>query len=129
MNANGLPLAYHTTNMNKVVVLLTDGYNTIDNLAHGGYWFLGDNRAGSTNGTTAVNNLDTRTLEVCTAMKAQGIYIYTIALGTDTDATSLALLQNCATSGDYYFNSPSTTQLNAIFSTIAGSLSHLRVSK
>jgi len=89
MNANGLPLAYHTTNMNKVVVLLTDGYNTIDNLAHGGYWFLGDNRAGSTNGTTAVNNLDTRTLEVCTAMKAQGIYIYTIV------RTQMQLLWHC----------------------------------
>jgi hypothetical protein len=62
-------------------------------------------------------------------MKAQGIYVYTIALGTDTDAASLALLQSCATASNYYFNSPSTSQLQAIFSSIGDSLSNLRVSQ
>jgi len=128
MNANGLPLAYNTPGMSKAVILMTDGYNTIDNLAHGAYWFVENGRAGSTNATTAVDDLNTKTLDICTAMKAQGIYVYTIALGTDTDQTSRDLLQNCATSANYFFNSPSTTQLQGIFNTIGDSLSNLRVS-
>jgi len=129
MNANGLPLAYGTPGMNKAVILMTDGFNTIDNLAHGAYWFLENDLTGSTNGTTAVNNLNTKTQQLCTAMKNAGIYIYTIALGTDTNSTSLALLQSCATAPNYYFNSPSTTQLQGIFNQISDSLSNLRVSK
>lgn len=129
MSANGLPLAYNTPNMKKAIVLVTDGENTIDNVAHGAYWFLGDNWLGTTSTSTAVSKLNDRTLQLCTAMKSQGILVYTIALGVDPSATGLALLQNCATSGNYYFDSPSTTQLEGIFSSIAGGLSHLRVSK
>lgn len=129
MSANNLPLPYNTPGMNKAIVLLTDGENTIDNTAHGAYWFVGDNWLGTTNSNTGITDLNNRTLALCTAMKAQGIYIYTIALGTSTTPTSLALLQNCATAPNYYFNSPSTTQLAAIFSAIGDSLSNLRVSQ
>jgi Flp pilus assembly protein TadG len=129
MNANGLPLAYNTKGMTKVVVLLTDGTNTIDNNAHGAYWFLGDDRVGTTNGNTAVTTLNTRTSTLCTAMKNAGIYIYTIALGTDPTQAGLSMLQSCATANNYYFDSPSTSQLQSVFSAIGDSLSNLRVSK
>ena len=129
MNSNGLPLAYNTPHMAKAVVMLTDGTNTIDNTAHGAYWFLGDNWLGTTNSASAVTALNNKALQLCTAMKSAGITIYTIALGTDPTTEGLAMLQSCATSGNYYFNSPSTSQLQGIFSTIAGSLSNLRVSK
>jgi von Willebrand factor type A domain-containing protein len=129
MNANNLPLAYNTPGMNKAIVLLTDGENTVDNSAHGAYWYLSDNKLGTTNSNTAITTLNNRTTQLCTAMKNNGIYIYTIALGTDTTPSSLALLQSCATASNYYFNSPSTTQLQTIFSAIGDSLSNLRVSK
>lgn len=129
MNSNGLPLAYNTHGMSKAIVLLTDGTNTIDNTAHGAYWFLGDNKLGTTNSSTAVATLNTRTNQLCTAMKNNGIYIYTIALGTDPTAAGLSMLQSCATASNYYFNSPSTSQLQGIFSAIGDSLSNLRVSK
>lgn len=129
MNANNLPLAYNTPGMNKAIVLLTDGENTIDNSAHGAYWYLSDNKLGTTNSSTAVTTLNNRTSQLCTAMKNNGIYIYTIALGTDVTSTAQALLQSCATASNYYFNSPSTTQLQAIFSAIGDSLSNLRVSQ
>lgn len=129
MNSNGLPLAYNTSGMSKVVVLLTDGTNTVDNTAHGAYWFLGDNRLGTTSSSTAVTDLNSKTTQLCTAMKNKGIYIYTIALGTDPTAAGLTMLQNCATASNYYFNSPSTSQLQSIFSAIGDSLSNLRVSK
>ncbi len=129
MASNGLPLDYGAKNMNKAIVLLTDGENTIDDGAHGSYWFLDDNRLGTTDPTGSITELNNRTLQVCNAMKAKGIYIYTIALGTDVTPDSLALLQSCATASNYFFNSPSTTQLQTIFNTIGDSLSNLRVAK
>jgi hypothetical protein len=128
MGANSLPLDYGAQGMNKAIVLLTDGENTIDNNAHGAYWFVGDNKLGTTNANTGIVDLNTRTLQLCTAMKNNGIYIYTIALGTDVTPDSLALLQSCATAQNYYFNSPSTSQLQGIFNAIGDSLSNLRVS-
>jgi Flp pilus assembly protein TadG len=128
MSANGLPLAYNTPGMAKAIVLVTDGENTIDNLSHGAYWFLENNRTGSTNSSTAVSNLDSKVLQLCTAMKNQGIYIYTIGLGTN-GGINTAELQSCATAVNYYFASPTTSQLNSVFSAIGDSLSNLRVSK
>ena len=129
MGSNGLPLAYNTHGMSKAVVLLTDGTNTIDNTSHSSYWFLGDNKLGTTNGNTAVTTLNNKTLQLCNAMKNNGIYVYTIALGTDPTAAGLSMLQSCATASNYYFNSPSTSQLQGIFNAIGDSLSNLRVSK
>jgi len=128
MSANGLPLAYNTPGMAKAIVLVTDGENTIDNLSHGAFWFLGSGRAGSTNGSTAVTDLDNKVLSICTAMKNEGIYIYTIGLGTN-GGINTAELQSCATAVNYAFLSPTTSQLTTIFSTIGDSLSNLRVSQ
>ena len=129
MDANGLPLDYSTPGMSKAVVLLSDGTNTIDNSAHGGYWFLGSGLVGTTSSSGAVTVLNNRTLSVCTAMKAQGVYIYTIALGTGLSTSAKNTLKNCATAVNYYFESPSTDQLEGVFKTIGDSLSNLRVSK
>jgi Flp pilus assembly protein TadG len=129
MGANNLPLDYNTPGMSKAVVLVTDGANTIDNGSHGAYWFVGDNWLGTTNSSAGTTALDTRTLQLCTAMKNAGIYIYTIAVGTDVTTSAKTMLQSCATSSNYYFNSPSTAQLSGIFSTISDSLSNLRVSQ
>ena len=129
MDANGLPLAYNTPGMAKALVLVTDGENTLDNTAHGAYWFVENNWLGTTNSTTGETDLNNRTLQLCTAMKNAGIYVYTIALGTDPSQEGLAMLQSCATATNYYFNSPSTTQLSGIFSAIGNSLSNLRVSQ
>jgi hypothetical protein len=128
MNANNLPQAYNTPGMAKAIVLVTDGENTIDNTAHGAYWFLGSGRTGSTSSSTAVTDLDNKTLQICSAMKAQGIYIYTIGLGTN-GGINTAELQSCATAVNYAFLSPTTSQLQTIFSAIGDSLSNLRVSK
>ena len=128
MNSNNLPLAYNTPGMAKAVVLLTDGENTIDNTAHGAFWYLENGRAGSTSSSSATTNLDNKVLSICTALKNQGVYVYTIGLGT-SGGINTAELQSCATAKNYYFASPTTTQLQSIFSAIGDSLSNLRVSK
>jgi hypothetical protein len=128
MSANALPLDYGSSGMNKAVILMTDGFNTIDDGSHSSYWFLHNGLTGSTSSSGAVSNLNTKTSQLCTAMKNKGIYIYTIALGTDVNAAAISLLQNCATAPNYFFNSPSTSQLQGIFNAISDSLANLRVS-
>jgi hypothetical protein len=129
MSTNNLPLDYHTPLMNKIVVLLTDGDNTIDNTSRGGYWYLSNGKLGTTNQATAVSRLDSRTLEVCNTMKANGVVIYTIGLGTQISTAGQNLLRSCATNPSYYFASPTTSQLQTIFAQIGDSLANLRISK
>jgi Flp pilus assembly protein TadG len=132
MNTNNLPLAYNTPHMNKAVILLTDGYNTMYDYYRGAYGYLFENRLGTTDNATAVTTLNNKMISVCNSLKNNGVYVYTIALDVSTDpidSTTLGLLQSCASSQNYYFHSPSAAQLNTIFSAIADSLSNLRVSQ
>ncbi len=129
MNSNSLPLNYNTPLMNKVVVLMTDGDNHYSPGNYSAYGFLSDGNLGTTSETTAEGQLNTRTAAVCTAMKAQGILIYTIALGTDISTTGQNLLKNCATSPDYYFKSPTTADMQTAFQMIGDSLANLRISR
>ncbi len=128
MNANDLPLEYGTENMQKVVVLLTDGQNTMSNGTRTGYWYLSDGKLGTTSSSAAVNELDRRTLAICNAMKAKGIVIYTILYDlVDTDIENL--YKACATKPEYFFSSPDSDTLHSAFQTIGDSLSNLRISK
>jgi hypothetical protein len=129
MDANNLPLNYGTKGMMKAVVLVTDGDNTITTGIYSAYGHVAEGMLGTTNATTAKNTIDSRTLALCTAMKAQGIYIYTIGLGTDISTTGQNIVKSCATAINYYFYSPTTSQLSTVFSAIGDSLSNLRVSK
>jgi hypothetical protein len=128
MDANGLPLDYNARGLAKAVVILTDGENTISNASHGSYWYLGSGRTGSTGSSGAVTALDNKTLALRTALINAGVYVYTIGLGS-TYGINTTLLQNCATADNYYFLSPSTSELQTVFDTIGDSLSNLRVSQ
>ena len=147
-----LPLDYGTDKMNKVVVLLTDGKNEVvqnnepscDGSAsayrsykcdpiesdYTAYGRMTERRFGSsidtvTEFTTELNN---RITSLCTAMKTKGIIIYTILLQVN-DSTTDALYRDCATKPEYYFNSPSASDLAGIFNQIAQQLSKLRLAK
>jgi len=132
MDTNSLPLDYGTEHMNKAVILLTDGENTMSQQIYTAYGYLSDGRLGTTTNTsTAKTTLDKKLSTVCTAMKNKGIYIYTIALGSSSDisTSTRTLLKGCASSSNYYFESPSATELKNVFNTIADSLSNLRISQ
>jgi Flp pilus assembly protein TadG len=129
MNQNNLPLDYNTPKMHKAVVLMTDGFNTIDNSNRGAYGYLSNGVLGTTDQATAVTEMNNRLLSICTAMKNNNIYIYTIALGADVNSTSISLLQSCATQPSYYFRSPDSATLQSAFHAIGDSLSNLRVSQ
>ncbi len=136
MNTNSLPLAYNTPLMNKAIILMTDGDNTLtrtDYTAYGMYnsGQLGANTCPTSACTNGETELNTRTAAVCANIKANnsGVIIYTIALGTSIGTTAKNMLQACASKPEYYFNSPTTADLNTAFKTIGDSLASLRISK
>lgn len=171
-----LPLDYDEPNMEKVVILLTDGNNewydwmgtrgsgdasgncSSDNTGawppgglpgdnnakrsicqdlrsdHPGadyiaYARLSEGRLGTTNKGTAEDLLDTRMLEMCTAMKTASIIIYTITFGNTPNSGTQALYRNCATDPEMYFHAPSSSQLQQAFVQIADELSNLRIAE
>lgn len=93
--------------LDKVLVLLTDGENT-------------ENRF-----TTTTALIDKRTEEACANIKKADIKIYSVRVIEG----STALLRNCASSPTMYFDVQQASQLNGVFKSIADSLATLRISK
>jgi Flp pilus assembly protein TadG len=131
----GLPLDYPDRRgfMTKVIVMMTDGDNNWFNYSrppssdYTGYERVSEGRLGTTNLGTARTRIDERMATLCTRIKAQGITIYTITLGT-AGATQ-ALYRNCASGPGYYFHAPSASDLRTAFREIGSQLSNLRLEK
>ncbi|MEC5343031.1 TadE/TadG family type IV pilus assembly protein [Brenneria populi] len=74
--------------------------------------------------------LNLLTAELCTNIRAKGITIYTVVLGSGTNASTQTLMQNCSSgAGSYYFNATNVDNLSAAFASIAASLTELRLNK
>jgi Flp pilus assembly protein TadG len=97
--------------ISKVIILMTDGDNTINR------W--------SGNGSNACTDCDARTQLVCTNIKAAGVGLYTVRM-IDGNAT---LLRNCATDPSMYFDVQQSSQLNAVFNSIGETLAKLHLSQ
>ncbi|MES1989435.1 MAG: pilus assembly protein [Pseudomonadota bacterium] len=106
-NATLSAAAAPASNMDKVIVFLTDGENT-------------ENRF-----TSNSSSIDSRTASLCTAIKASGVIVYTIRV-MDGNGT---LLKNCASDAGKYFSVTNASQLTSVFQSIAQALSNLRVSQ
>ena len=91
----------------KVIILLTDGLNT-------------QNRF-----TTVPSQIDARTAAVCDNIKKAGIRMYVVRVIEG----NTALLQGCATSPNMYYDVQVSSQLKDVFASIASSLSGVRLSK
>ena len=131
---NNLPMAYRSPNMDKVIVLLTDGVNEMydnppagpQNSDYTSYGRLGEGRIGTTNKSQATTQINARMTTMCNSIKAQGIIIYTI-LVQENDSSTQTLFRNCATSPAHFFNTPDNASLSAAFSAIGQQLSNLRL--
>ncbi|HET7883341.1 MAG TPA: pilus assembly protein TadG-related protein [Acetobacteraceae bacterium] len=144
-----MPLDYNTPYMKKVIVLMTDGNNNWNDWTGGvpgvgpspwvddgdkdftAYGRLKSNVAGlSTTSANANATINSWMGQMCTTLKQNGIIIYTI-LFNNSDTTTLNLFRTCASSPDtqYFFNSPSQTDLQAAFKQIGQELSTLRLSQ
>jgi uncharacterized protein YegL len=95
------------TDLDKVIVLLTDGENTQNR------W------------TSSTSSIDSRTQKICANAKAANVKVYTVRV-INGDAT---LLKGCATKPSMYYDVQEADQLNAAFESIAQNLANLRLSK
>jgi uncharacterized protein YegL len=102
--------------LDKVIILLTDGDNTES-------W---DNAANkSIVGAGAEALINARTQLACANVKAANIRIYTIrVINGNAD-----LLRNCASSQNMYYDVQNASQLNGVFTSIAQNLANLRIAK
>jgi Mg-chelatase subunit ChlD len=95
------------TDLDKVIILLTDGDNTRNR------W------------TSSASAIDTRTQKACDNVKAANVKLYTVRV-IDGNAT---LLKNCATKADMYYDVNNASELNGVFSSIAQNLANLRIAR
>ena len=127
--------AYNTPKSTKVVVLMTDGENTMGSTGNNnaslynslGYIWQG--RLGITSGSTAQRKaaMDARLTTLCANMKAQQIVIYTVRVEVASGDSSV--LRGCASSNDKFYDVQNASQLTAVFNAIAGSIENLRILK
>ncbi len=134
----------------KAIILLTDGRNQVEYESsqnhnksfYSAYGYAAEGHLGKTDGSQSRRTLDDKTTALCNAIKAnkdditddQDIYIYTITFQVD-DASARTLMHNCATppadcpGEKCSFNSPSGSDLQDAFESIALGLNKLRVAQ
>ena len=124
--------AYNDGDNDKVMVVLTDGTNSINTFptelggAYSSWGYPLSARLGSNPGTNLRTGLDAKTRSVCSKAKAAGIKVYVIGLMID-DADGQRLLSDCSSGPAYYYNTPSADKLQSVFEDIAKKISKTRI--
>ncbi|THD77584.1 MAG: VWA domain-containing protein [Phenylobacterium sp.] len=137
-------VAYLTAKHKKIIILMTDGQNTMTDSGnsnssfYSGAGYVWQGRVLQANGTpvSAASSqtqrtaaLDDRLEKLCANMKdpTKDIEIYTMRVevvgGTST------VLQDCASAADHYFDVTNSNQLDAVFQQIAGQIASLHLSE
>jgi Flp pilus assembly protein TadG len=96
-------VAYGDDATRKVIVLLTDGRQTV------GGWGAG--------GAFSNGQADQNTVELCTGIKAKDVTVITVAFDLNDNATKQRL-QNCASGPEYFFSAATNTDLATAFKKI-----------
>ena len=117
--AESRPAAF-SDDVTKVAVLMTDGeYNT-------------DYRQGvqtrTIGGAPSNGSSDSQARQMCAAMKAEGILVYTVGFQL-TDSNAIETLSECASGGSYAFLADNGSELRQAFRDIAFRLSDLRLTR
>jgi len=127
-------VAYDDPDTAKALILLTDGVNTMccqsdthNDSDYTAYGYANMERLGTDNPWDAADVVDERVAELCENIKAEGIRLYTITFQV-SDPDLAAIFENCATSPELYFDSPSNSDLQGVFRAIGRDLSNLRIS-
>ncbi len=129
----------------RAVVILTDGNNSVDELAHhlgsnySSYGFALEERmgagidgseSGGTNGNM-IDEMNRKLLRICHRMKQDDILVFTIVFDVSPGEIIDTRMKSCASSpvAPFYFNTPTATELDGAFDRIAKELSTLHVSE
>ena len=141
-----VPLDYGTRNVEKVIVVLTDGTNQWYQDDFTAYGYLGEGRSNSDGGLNGVTNNGTATVEanarmatICDRIRrgsgtaadpavpageADRATIYTIVLRASSQATTF---ENCATTPENYYFASDNSDLAGIFERVSDELTGLRI--
>jgi Flp pilus assembly protein TadG len=136
-------VAYGTAKHKKIVVLMTDGQNTItdsgnsDDSYYSGSGYIWQGRVIKANGSpltsgtgsTRTAALDDRLSKLCANMKAAGVGIEIYTVRVEVNSGSSAVLQNCASGADHFFDVQSASELNSVFQSIANQIANLHLAK
>ena len=132
-NAENVPASYTASDTVKVVVFMTDGeFNTI--YSSGVIAQDSGNNSGNSynkinqNGDNGVDSF-TQAQNICTAMKADKIEIYTIGFEVGSSTNVVNFLSDCATDASHAYLAADGTELQTVFHTIAENISRLRLSR
>jgi len=103
--------------VSKYAIIMTDGeFNTVET----------EGEKGTSDGATSSRNY---ALGLCTAMKNNGIKVYSIAFGAGTSAANL--MKSCANTDTarttYFYNTSNQAELEAAFKQIADDIKGLRL--
>jgi len=109
----------YSTKLRKIAILMTDGEYNTDYDSHGVK--TGTNGAGA-----AANASSTQQArDLCTAIKAKGIVVYTVGFDLGGNQTAIDTLNNCATEPGKFYNTANGEQLKEAFRDIALKISQL----
>lgn len=116
------PYGQNNTQPRKIMVLMTDGANTLQYVAARHASTAG----GSKDRQKQIAQTDSDTAEICNYAKSNGIEVFTVALAVSSD-TARDLLRGCATDADHYFDAQDTNALSSAFAGIAASINKVRI--
>ncbi|GGE22844.1 hypothetical protein GCM10011390_47820 [Aureimonas endophytica] len=118
-------------NPRKVLILMTDGDNTMKMNSDGSHANIVGNGATKTAKQTdaaAVAKTNADSQKICDYAKSNKIEIFSVAfMVNDPDAKTL--LQNCAADRNHYYDASNSEQLIASFDGIARSISQVRIAE
>jgi hypothetical protein len=102
-------------NTQQVIILLSDGLNTMDRWSGAGW--------GDDSGT------DARMAQVCSNAKAAGITIYTVFVDLNGAIGNSSVLQSCASDASKYFDLTTSGAIVDAFNQIGQQITNLRVTQ
>ncbi len=113
-------VAYADPDWVKIMVLMTDGANTVR------WSWPGGEPDAQVRASSSTGNAKTATL--CQNIKDQGIIVYTVAFQVSSNTTQ-SMMEDCASSPNHYFDAQDNASLESAFARIGGDINNLRLSK
>ncbi|NQZ13863.1 MAG: VWA domain-containing protein [Alphaproteobacteria bacterium] len=111
--------AYDDNEWDKAILMMTDGVNTMSSV-YSAYGRSDDH-------SVDADDLNDRMAEICEAIKAEGVLVYTVTFDSGVDDETKEFYEDCATTTAQYYDAPSQDDLIEVFEQISRELSNLYV--
>lgn len=119
--------AWGDSNWRKVLIVMTDGANTMDS-HYSGLWRTRTHEIRQVNDDVGPYDLDDRFAQTCaTAKSVNGILIYTITFDSGVTDRTRDVYRACATTPSQYYDAPTGAELIEVFESISRELANLHL--